>query len=74
MGMVKRCCGRAQQRKGEFMIRITQFEASGGAHSGTAEEENYKRHLNVRKIHFPMRLSASLWMQDIKMTKNLSIQ
>ena len=26
MGMVKRCCGRAQQRKGEFMIRITQLK------------------------------------------------
>ena len=24
--MVKRCCGRAQQRKGEFMIRITQLK------------------------------------------------
>lgn len=30
MGMVKRCCGRAQQRKGEFMIRITQLKLSVG--------------------------------------------
>lgn len=30
MGMVKRCCGRAQQRKGEFMIRITQLKLPVG--------------------------------------------
>lgn len=42
MGMVKRCCGRAQQRKGEFMIRITQLKLPVGHTPEPAEEENCK--------------------------------
>ena len=73
MGMVKRCCGRAQQRKGEFMIRITQLKLSVG-HTPEQLKKKIAKTLKCAEDTFSYEISASLWMQDIKMTKNLSIQ